>query len=298
MEGRSTGTVGKRRNNNNQNTKSVPFVPACEIIAAVREGRNIESLFHHVPQDTAALTNRDRNNNPPGANLATNIFNSNDTAIQSDFNENSIRTTNLLAKKSVNARLHTIRLEEKEEPRSERSNNKNNNSSTNVSNITLLANKSITNDKNGNKVEKPIDSQSALSCDNVPAIADDGKASSIIVDIDDTESNSSKSIDSRKSTSSRKPSDRAEKSSKKSSKSSTEGKKKRIKVAQADISKSSDNYDVYAIGLEDRDDDQDAETLELAKLRCTSERTEVIAEREIRRQKRCADYPGGDKINL
>ena len=37
----------------------------------------------------------------------------------------------------------------------------------------------------------------------------------------------------------------------------------------------------------------DPETEELAKLRCPSERTEVIAERETRRrQRRCADYPG------
>ncbi|KAK9729270.1 Tropomyosin [Popillia japonica] len=35
------------------------------------------------------------------------------------------------------------------------------------------------------------------------------------------------------------------------------------------------------------------ETEELARLRCTSERTEVIAEREIRKRgRRCADYPG------
>lgn len=37
----------------------------------------------------------------------------------------------------------------------------------------------------------------------------------------------------------------------------------------------------------------DPETEELAKLRCPSERTEIIAERETRqRQRRCADYPG------
>ncbi|KAK6643942.1 hypothetical protein RUM43_000207 [Polyplax serrata] len=37
---------------------------------------------------------------------------------------------------------------------------------------------------------------------------------------------------------------------------------------------------------------EDAEELELASLRCTSERTEVIADRERRRKRRCADYPG------
>lgn len=48
-------------------------------------------------------------------------------------------------------------------------------------------------------------------------------------------------------------------------------------------------------GSSHSDKDEDPETEELARLRCTSERTEVIAEREIRRrsrQRRCADYPG------
>ncbi|XP_044001083.1 tropomyosin-1, isoforms 33/34 isoform X4 [Aphidius gifuensis] len=38
--------------------------------------------------------------------------------------------------------------------------------------------------------------------------------------------------------------------------------------------------------------EEDPEILELAKLRCTSERAEVQSEREARRRKRCADYPG------
>ncbi|XP_044579979.1 tropomyosin isoform X5 [Cotesia glomerata] len=38
--------------------------------------------------------------------------------------------------------------------------------------------------------------------------------------------------------------------------------------------------------------EEDPELVELAKLRCPSERTEVTAEREARRRKRCADYPG------
>ncbi|XP_020286581.1 tropomyosin alpha-1 chain isoform X4 [Pseudomyrmex gracilis] len=38
--------------------------------------------------------------------------------------------------------------------------------------------------------------------------------------------------------------------------------------------------------------EEDSELAELAKLRCPSERTEVQAEREARRRKRCADYPG------
>ncbi|XP_037946707.1 uncharacterized protein LOC119678753 isoform X5 [Teleopsis dalmanni] len=38
--------------------------------------------------------------------------------------------------------------------------------------------------------------------------------------------------------------------------------------------------------------DEDDQSAEWAKLRCTSEAAEIVAEREIRRNKRCADYPG------
>lgn len=40
------------------------------------------------------------------------------------------------------------------------------------------------------------------------------------------------------------------------------------------------------------DIENDPEVAEWSKLRCTSERTEVVAEREHRRKNRCADYPG------
>ncbi|KAK9884449.1 hypothetical protein WA026_007293 [Henosepilachna vigintioctopunctata] len=51
-------------------------------------------------------------------------------------------------------------------------------------------------------------------------------------------------------------------------------------------------YRPEAEGSSLSDDDKDPELEELSKLRCTSERTEVIAERENRRRRRCADYPG------
>lgn len=38
--------------------------------------------------------------------------------------------------------------------------------------------------------------------------------------------------------------------------------------------------------------DEEAEEAELARLRCPSERAEVVAERELRRRRRCSDYPG------
>ncbi|OAD54605.1 Tropomyosin [Eufriesea mexicana] len=47
------------------------------------------------------------------------------------------------------------------------------------------------------------------------------------------------------------------------------------------------NSDDESINVE-----EDPEHVELAKLRCPSERAEVQAEREARRRKRCADYPG------
>lgn len=103
--------------------------------------------------------------------------------------------------------------------------------------------------------------------------------------------NSSSNVDlksKRNSSSSSLNSTPSEKSEKKSHKNS-DGKKKRTKVAQSDIVKSNRPA---ADGAEETFDDDDAETAELAKLRCTSERTEVVAERETRRQKKCADYPG------
>ncbi|XP_069360259.1 tropomyosin-2 isoform X16 [Maniola hyperantus] len=51
-----------------------------------------------------------------------------------------------------------------------------------------------------------------------------------------------------------------------------------------------DGAEVIALPSEVSDDDP--ETAELAKLRCPSECTEVLAARENRRRRRCADYPG------
>ncbi|XP_050349989.1 uncharacterized protein LOC126773240 isoform X28 [Nymphalis io] len=51
-----------------------------------------------------------------------------------------------------------------------------------------------------------------------------------------------------------------------------------------------DGAEVTALASDISDDDP--ETAELAKLRCPSECTEVLAARENRRRRRCADYPG------
>jgi hypothetical protein len=58
-------------------------------------------------------------------------------------------------------------------------------------------------------------------------------------------------------------------------------------IATTKLTRSSGDWSDQSVA-----EDDDAETAEWAKLRCTSERTEVIAERENRRQKKCADYPG------
>ncbi|XP_044757404.1 tropomyosin-1, isoforms 9A/A/B isoform X9 [Coccinella septempunctata] len=51
-------------------------------------------------------------------------------------------------------------------------------------------------------------------------------------------------------------------------------------------------YRPAAEGSSQSDEERDPELEELSKLRCTSECTEVVAERENRRRRRCADYPG------
>lgn len=112
-----------------------------------------------------------------------------------------------------------------------------------------------------------------ISCD-VDALED-----SFNVDVKNKENSSSSSIltehNERKST---------------NSKSSENTKKRKIKSAQADIVKNVRSAGDGAENINEEEDDD--EMAELAKLRCTSERTEVVAEREIRRQKKCADYPG------
>lgn len=53
-----------------------------------------------------------------------------------------------------------------------------------------------------------------------------------------------------------------------------------------------EHADARVRGDGNSDVEDDPELAELARLRCPSERTEVEAEREARRRKKCADYPG------
>lgn len=62
-------------------------------------------------------------------------------------------------------------------------------------------------------------------------------------------------------------------------------------VSNKEVRSAGDGQETMAVLPSDVSDD-DPETAELAKLRCTSECTEVLAERENRRRRRCADYPG------
>lgn len=92
---------------------------------------------------------------------------------------------------------------------------------------------------------------------------------------------------------SRKDKERNSDGSKKSSSRNPDShKKRRVKVAQTDYSmiERTDAEGAASEDLVDFDNDPDAE--EWSKLRCTSQSTEVVQEREQRRQKRCADYPG------
>lgn len=115
-------------------------------------------------------------------------------------------------------------------------------------------------------------------------------------------SKKSPSSDDSSSAASRKKSSSSKKSSKNSdgSSSGTTVTKVRKKVRSADkLERASgdgasceDGGSGLGGGVGGPADENDPDVAEWAKLRCTSERTEVIAEREHRRQKRCADYPG------
>lgn len=117
---------------------------------------------------------------------------------------------------------------------------------------------------------------SAFVCDNNNLLVDDNSQSSDLLATPTTTKTKKKS---RK--------DKGDGSSKKSR--NPEHKRRKVKVAQTDYSKIERPE---ADGAEDIDFENDPEAAEWVKLRCTSERTEVVAEREARRQKRCADYPG------
>lgn len=62
-------------------------------------------------------------------------------------------------------------------------------------------------------------------------------------------------------------------------------------ISSKEVRSAGDGAETTAVLAPDVSDD-DPETAELAKLRCTSECTEVLAARENRRRRRCADYPG------
>lgn len=90
------------------------------------------------------------------------------------------------------------------------------------------------------------------------------------------------------------PSEKSEKMKKKHKNSeltTNNNKKKKKKSSMGDTMQRMTTRSA-ADGAENVIDDDDEETAELAKLRCTSERMEVQQERENRRQKKCADYPG------
>lgn len=75
----------------------------------------------------------------------------------------------------------------------------------------------------------------------------------------------------------------------------TKSKRTRISKLPKDDFEGTDMSTLYrpaAEGSSQSDEERDPELEELSKLRCTSECTEMIAEREDRRRRRCADYPG------
>lgn len=108
-------------------------------------------------------------------------------------------------------------------------------------------------------------------------------------DLDQIDSISSSSSSSNKKTK-RDPNKRSNKTGDDSSK---RDRQRRLKSKIIPPSEERPPLEGAADDVDMADIENDPEVAEWSKLRCTSERTEVVAEREYRRQnRRCADYPG------
>ena len=204
-------------------------VPATEIIAALREGKNLNTLFAQSVNTTTTT----------------------------DSNGNQINQRSDEGNSRINQPAATSNRKQK------------------------------TNDDNGNRLQMDKEIfKSSPAAGSALQLCDTSETNKL-VELDDKSSITKKSSSKKKS-----PSEKTEKSekSRKSSKNSDGTKKKRVKAVTGDMMRM---VRPAAEGACDEfHEEQDSETLEWSKLRCTSERTEVIAERENRRQKRCADYPG------
>lgn len=133
-------------------------------------------------------------------------------------------------------------------------------------------------------------SRNLMSTSQLSATSSDfDMESSVKDDLEDSISSSSSSSNLNKS--------KSKKSRTPETKRSDRKREKRVKILPAPPSgerpplEGSDErrFDFEEVG----DIENDPDAAEWSKLRCTSERTEVVAEREYRRQnRRCADYPG------
>ena len=214
-----------------------PNVPATEIIAALRDGKNLNNLLF---AQSATTTTTDSNGNQ-----------------MMNHRGSDPGGTRISQPEAASHRKHK------------------------------------TNDDNGNRLEVSQEfSKSPPGERKASALqpCDTSGESNKLAELDERSSLTKKSSSKKKT-----PSDKSDKSdksekSRKSSKNPDGTKKKRVKVASGDMMKM---VRPAAEGAcDDFNEEQDSEAQEWSKLRCTSERTEVIAERENRRQKRCADYPG------
>lgn len=147
------------------------------------------------------------------------------------------------------------------------------------------------NNNNNNNVNRnlPVDSteQEVSPSDNNNNNNNGDEDVSVCSDLSESTTASSSSKKTRSSGSSKKRSSR-----KRDSPSSDQRKRRPKGDGQASGSSRGEPGDAQS-GDIIIDIENDPEAAEWSKLRCTSERTEVVAEREYRRQnRRCADYPG------
>lgn len=324
MDGRgSSGTVRKRGHQHHIRHDGMrrSNVPADEIIAALRDGNTTISIittnttFSAIPNNTNIEQTHpsscdmemnsavDNENNNIIYNVNTDDSNVDDvTMLNADDNSNNNTRSNTRLNLSSRCAVNNVLSDSTNEWMNEinvSSGDTIGAGSTSAMSSSIVLSPSSSTRRNTNNNRTKLASSNLPQCS---ALHETEKCATKDYDPDQTDSVSSGS-----STTHKKSKSKRDSNTKKSNNPSTlaEGndvpkkeKRKRTKVVMAapneerpplEGAAATDQWNEFDIV----DIENDPEAAEWLKLRCTSERTEVVAEREYRRQnRRCADYPG------
>lgn len=316
MDGRGSGNTARKRGHQHhirQEGTRRSNVPADEIIAALRAGDsnpaltttmaiptssvNIDQTHHSGDMEMHLAVDNDNNNDI--YNVINDDGNDVDvTMLNDDDNRNNNRsTTGLNASSRCSVSNNNVLADSTSEwlnGINVSSGDATGTSSTSMSTLSSVVRSSTASRTNNTKI-----ASSNLPRDS--ALHEMERSATKDYDPDQTDSVSSGS-----STNNKKSKSKRDSTAKKSGKLSSDPqdavarkeKRKRTKVSQIPPNEerpplegaaATDQWNEFDMA----DIENDPEAAEWSKLRCTSERTEVVAEREYRRQnRRCADYPG------